>query len=707
MKISFKRAQNDACIGSAEREKFGTQFKKRFLLLSMAALALVGVMMTGCSNEDEAIVDNQEKHLVTLTTTISLDGGDGTRALDAAGHKTFVENDQIAVIYKNTSNETKSASVVLAASDISADGKTATISVTFENPAENSQLRMIYPAAMLKTPIETSTTIDNAGTINYDNLNAQDGYLGSLGQYYDLAVYDGAMVGNALPTAITLSNKLAVCAFTLKDDKGTPETSDDEDITSHITNLTVSDGTNAYTISRSVGVGPLYVAMKPVTAALTFTATDEYGQHYTKTLSSKSFAANNIYPIGMKMVKSYKTYSTLPVGTLLKLGDQIALSTNKHINSEQWIESGKAPFTLVRANVEGSTVTEAADGTHYVLKDKDGGFHLQENNFLVSEATDGLIVANYNEPNNSYVCCTHVNLAAIDISKLPVDNSWKAKYYTAHTYECLYGTLDGDVLLRIQSDAAVWLGGMMHHSGKEVCGIECPGSALINLVDGTTNDLTPGDQNAYCGISGVNGIITIDGTGTLLASGGVGFAGIGGLDYMVSIVINGGNLTVAGGANAAGIGANNGYTIGDITINGGNLTVTGGTNAAGIGCGYPSNSIISSGNITINGGNVTVTGGTNAAGIGCGAATGNGPCGDITFSGGTVVVNPGTGGCGVGLNKPNRQTCGNINFNGGSVTVYGTIRTSPGSIYINDELQGSRWIDATSDNPFVYPVPQQ
>lgn len=228
--------------------------------------------------------------------------------------------------------------------------------------------------------------------------------------------------------------------------------------------------------------------------------------------------------------------------------------------------------------------------------------------------------------------------------------------------------------LFIPDGDTVWLGGMTHHSGKQVCGIECPGSALINLVDGTTNDLTPGDQNAYCGISGVNGIITIDGTGTLLASGGVGFAGIGGLDFSVHIVINGGNLTVAGGANAAGIG-----------------------------CGRPSSSNIRSGNITINGGNVTVTGGTNAAGIGCGADTGKGPCGNITFSGGTVVVNPGTGGWGVGL-KTNQQTCGDIKFKGGSVTVYGNTRTS-NTIYINDQPQVSRWIDATSDKPFVYPIP--
>jgi len=664
--------------------------------LSMAALISVGALLAGCAGFEENR-PQQENHIVQLTTTVGFVGNEATKALTAAGVKTFVENDQIAFIYKNTSGETKAASVQLSGSSISDGGKTATVSVTMENPAEDSQLRLIYPAIMTKTPIATDAAINDANTIDYDYLKSQqNGFLDNLGSDFDLAVYDGTMNGDQLPASITLANKLTICAYTIKNSDGT------QDLTSTITELTVNDGTNTYTIGRSAGVGPIYVAMKPVTDAdITLTATDENGQYYTKTVNNKTYAANNIYQLGMRMTETYK----MPVGTLLKLGDQIALNTNVHINSVEWIKSDKAPFTLVRANVSGETVTEAADGTHYVLKDKDGGFHLQENNLLVSEATDGLIVADYNSPNISYVCCTHVNLAAIDISKLPLDDSWGAKYYTAHTYECLYGTLDGDVLLRIQSDAAVWLGGMTHHaSGEYASGIECPRSATINLVDGTTNDLTPGAQNASCGISGVRGIITIDGTGTLLASGGVGFAGISGVDDMVSIVINGGNLTVAGGANAAGIGANDGGRIGDITINGGNLTVTGGTNAAGIGCGRPSNSNISIGYITINGGNVTVTGGTNAAGIGCGAATGNGSCRDITFSGGTVVVNPGTGGWGVGLDMPNRQTCGDIKFNGGSVTVYGNTRTS-NTIYINHEPQSSNRINATAQSPFVYTKP--
>ena len=77
--------------------------------LSMAALALMGAMMTGCSSDDNFDNPQQPENkskVVTLTTTVGLDGGAITRALTADGTKTFAEGDQIAVIYTNTSDQT-------------------------------------------------------------------------------------------------------------------------------------------------------------------------------------------------------------------------------------------------------------------------------------------------------------------------------------------------------------------------------------------------------------------------------------------------------------------------------------------------------------------------------------------------------------------------------------------------------------------------
>ena len=84
--------------------------KKTFRFLSMAALLVVGAIMTGCSSDDN--IDNPQQpvnkdNIVTLTATVSLDGGAATRAINGTtGAKTFETGKQIAVIYKNTSNQT-------------------------------------------------------------------------------------------------------------------------------------------------------------------------------------------------------------------------------------------------------------------------------------------------------------------------------------------------------------------------------------------------------------------------------------------------------------------------------------------------------------------------------------------------------------------------------------------------------------------------
>ena len=88
----------------------------------MAVLAVVGAILMGCAGEDMANEAPQAKsgNKVIQTTTISLGGSAGTRAFDADGKKTFAVGDQIAIYYKNTSDELQLAnSAALTANDIS------------------------------------------------------------------------------------------------------------------------------------------------------------------------------------------------------------------------------------------------------------------------------------------------------------------------------------------------------------------------------------------------------------------------------------------------------------------------------------------------------------------------------------------------------------------------------------------------------------
>ena len=268
----------------------------------MAALALVGVVMTGCTNDDNIIDEPQQpaKNVVTLTTTVSLDGGAQTRALTSGGVKTFAVGEQIALVYKNTSDETvKAVSTALTASDIASGGKSATFTFELTDPDRTKNVTYIYPAVMAKAD----------GSVNYDALATQNGTLATLSSTLDLATYSAAWNAGSLPAA-TLENQLAILALTLKNSTGS------SDLTSTITGVTVSDGTNTYNVNRSAAAGPIYVAIYPTAdATITVTATDGT-KNYTKTLTGKTYAKGNGYPVSWKMVTAY-TLAESTVGMIV------------------------------------------------------------------------------------------------------------------------------------------------------------------------------------------------------------------------------------------------------------------------------------------------------------------------------------------------------------------------------------------------------
>ena len=258
---------------------------KKFL--SIAALALVGAMMTGCSSDDNFAVEQQPENQsksVTLTTTIGLDDGGTTRALTETGVKTFAAGDQIAVIYtKKGGTVTKAVSEALPAGSY---GANATFTVTLDDPDRTQNVTYIYPAAMAG---ETD--------VDYTKLNSQTGgTLDDLGSKYDLCTKSGAWNGVDLPT-LTLENQLAILAVTLKNSDGSSE------ITSTITSMTVSDGTNNYAVTRSAAAGPIYVAIRPTTsAAIDVTATNGTN-YYIKSLTGKTYAQNNGYNVSWRMTE--------------------------------------------------------------------------------------------------------------------------------------------------------------------------------------------------------------------------------------------------------------------------------------------------------------------------------------------------------------------------------------------------------------------
>ena len=278
----------------------------------MAALVFMGAITTGCSTDDDSTSLGQPaSKTVTLTTTISMDGSATTRALTEEGVKTFAEGEQIAVVYTNTiSKRVKAVSSALQAGDITNSGKTAKITVTLTNPKAGS-VDYIYPASMANSD----------GTPNLSALCMQDGTLATLASTLDYAKGSGDMTESSgvftLP-GIALRNQLTICKFKVKNAGGT-------EITGNITGLTVSDGTNTYTVSRAAAAGPIYVAMLPVTSdkTLSFVANDASNSYY-KSVTGKTLAVNNQYTINVTMTTGTTTnLSTLSADYEAQNGDML------------------------------------------------------------------------------------------------------------------------------------------------------------------------------------------------------------------------------------------------------------------------------------------------------------------------------------------------------------------------------------------------
>ena len=601
--------------------------KKTMRFLSMAALVLVGAVMSGCSSDDNIIDTPQQpaSNVVTLTTTVSLDDGAATRALgidftNKTATKTFAVGDQIAVDYENTYDyKYKVESMALTAGDISADGKSATFTVTLTDPKPATKVRYIYPAAMAGNYDLTSTELDNDKyTIDFTRLAMQDGTLATLGRSLDLAVFDGYLTSEAkLPATAPMTNRLAILALTLKDDKGTPETTDDQDITSTITGLTVGDGTNNYNITRSAAAGPIYLAIPPKSGAdITVTATDG-SKLYKKSLTSKTYVASNFYNISWRMTEGITTTINLA-----------------SVTTDTEIPNG----ALVTGTLGSQVKISIAAGAIVKLND-------------VSINANGA----YTYTNAGITCLGDATI----ILEAGTTNTVKGFYMDYPGIFVNYGktlTISGAGTLNASSNgfgAGIGGGdGIGQNSGN------------IIIAGGTVN--ATGGQ--YCpGIGSCRG-----------ATGG-------------DITITGGMVTALGGLFAAGIGAGYGdgslmSTCGNITITGGTVTATGNQMGAGIGAGgYMSRC----GNIYISGGNVNATGGTNNSDGGAGIGSGDpadkdvNRCGDITITGGTVEATGGyhSAGIGTGSDDSNTTTCGAITITNTVTKVTATKGTSsPNSI---------------------------
>ena len=499
--------------------------KKTMRFLSMAALALVGAVMTGCTNDDNIIDEPQQpaskSNVITLTTTVGFDDAAGTRALTSTGVKTFAVGETMALCYWNTSdNWVKAVSNALKAGDIADGSKSATFTFTLTDPKKSGPVVYIYPAAIVKED----------GDVDNDALfNNQDGTLAKLASTFDYSFGNGSWDGENLPS-LTLENQLAILAITLKDEAGA------NDITSSITGLTLSDGTYSYSVKRSAAAGPIYVAIRPTSSAnIDITATDGT-KNYTKTLTSKTYAASNGYPVSWKMMQVATDLSTLTAAYTAQDGD------------------------ILTGTLGSNVKISIADGASVTLKD--------------------VTINGVNDTSYKWAGITCLGDATITLEGTNTVKGFDEDYPGIHVPEGKTLTINGTGSASITASSNGYGAGIGGGNGVACGNIVINGGTVTATGGEFAAGIGGGDNYLPCGNIVING-------GTVTATGGYRGAGIGSSNYgsCGAITISGGTVTATGGGDGAGIGSGETGSFDAITISGGTVTATGLDEAAGIGGG--------------------------------------------------------------------------------------------------------------------------
>lgn len=226
---------------------------KKHLKLMMMAVALLtaGVLTTGCTNDDDANASATEltgKGAMRFTAKINAKGDD-TRSVDETGQAAWMVGEEMAVYYEK---EDGTYGTATASVDEVVAGM-ATISASLEDAKDGGVVKFVYPASLVNA---TGDDIDMA------KLSTQHGTIADISAQFDAAKATATLKTNGstygTTTNIAFRNEVLIGKFTPKFNG----TAIDE-----ITQLTINDGTNTYTIAPTTGkfgTEGIYVAMLPV-----------------------------------------------------------------------------------------------------------------------------------------------------------------------------------------------------------------------------------------------------------------------------------------------------------------------------------------------------------------------------------------------------------------------------------------------------------
>ena len=594
--------------------------KKRTYSIMAAALLLASgaLLTTACSNEDTAIdnpistVGNSQP--IQFTATLAPKSGDGaqTRAITTGKDSdnkeilnvAWAANEKIALYYEKTDGTYATVDAKVTA----VDATTGTATITADLDAETKDggtVKFVYP----------STLHNGSGDIDESKLMTQYGKIdviaNSISKKFDAATATGKITlsgGTSLPTTATVTNaagtgsvlmqnRVCICKFRLSvytiGVNGTVTT------LSSGTNddLTISDGNgHTYTIKSTKdwpgGVMPsgatgnpgyatgddIYVAMLPIenqslTLSLTYTD-NSVKKNLTLTTKPGTLAAGKFYrnvPVtmeleGMQVTGDITQTLTVPDGMTVNMN-----GANINTTSAPAIVLGEGSKLIVKG-----TNTVRATLADVIQCNGNATIEFQSTTNTVTAVTNankGIQIADGKSLNitgtGSASLSGNIGVPASASLKFDGNDASHDIYIPDATTISASGITVGSTIT-IGSGETFTLSWttISVTSGPAIL---CNGNATI-VLDGTNTVTTTaeGYPAIQAGLSGTT--LTIQGSGSVTATGGQYGAGIGGRydsssDFICgNIVINSGTVKATGGQYAAGIGSGSFGKFASITI---------------------------------------------------------------------------------------------------------------------------------------------
>ena len=635
--------------------------------MAACTLASCGRIEEAPANEPETIEEPAAQQ-IAFTATLAAKGEDpqskaittGTEGGKEVLNVAWEVNEKIALYYETSSGHATAEATVTAVNE-----GVATIQASLDaNTVDGGAVRFVYPASLVNA---TGDDIDESKLMTqYGKIN---GIANSISKKFDAATGDGKIVlggGTDLPATATVTNpdgtgdvslhsRVCICKFHLTiyiiNANGTLSTlysgtNDD---------LTINDGNgHTYTIKSwkswgdvtPVGVtgnpgyatgDDIYVAMlpienKPLTLSLTY-KDNSVTKNLTLTTGAGTLAAGKFYrnvPVTMQLedmdIKGSITQTlTVPAGmTVTVNGANINTTSTPAIVLED-----KAKLILKGENTIRTTYANAIECSGNATIE----FQSTTNTITaVTNGTKGIQIADGKSLNITGTGSTSLSGNIGVPASASLNFNGQAASHDIYIPDATTLSASG---ITVGSTITIGSGETFTLSWTALSvtsgpAIQCSGNATI-ILDGTNTVETTaeGYPAIQAGASGTT--LTIQGSGSVTATGAKYGAGIG-ARYDTSssficgnIAITSGTVIASGGEDAAGIGSagigsiGTSSTCGDIIISGGTVTATGGIYGSGIGSGSSYNIGHSScGNITISGGTINAIGGAGSAGIGSG-----------------------------------------------------------------------------------------